>query len=52
MKEELGVDAELIAGTGGVFDVIVDEEVIYSRKKSGGKFPEDGQIVTALKEML
>lgn len=43
LKERLGLDATLIPGHGGIFEVSVDGAVIFS-KKSAGRFPEPGEI--------
>ncbi len=48
--EEFGVDVELIKGSGGVFDVVVDGELIYSKHVSGNQFPSEVSIVKLLKE--
>lgn len=48
LKSALGVDAELIAGSNGIFNVIVDGKKIFSRHESG-RFPDDGEIVSLLK---
>ena len=37
------VNCELIPGSGGVFDVVLDGHLIYS-KKERGKFPTYGEI--------
>jgi selenoprotein W-related protein len=34
---------ELVAGSGGIFDVVVDGELVYSKAKTG-RFPEDGEL--------
>jgi selenoprotein W-related protein len=38
------VDVELIGGSGGVFEVMVDGRLIFS-KKTLGRFPNDGEIL-------
>lgn len=43
MKDKFGVDSELIASGGGVFEIVVDGNKIFS-KKSLGRFPEDGEV--------
>lgn len=48
IRQEFGVDAELIRGGGGIFDVIVDGEKIFS-KHDEGRFPEEREIVDALR---
>jgi selenoprotein W-related protein len=42
-------DVELIASGGGVFEVEVDGDLIYSKKQTG-EFPEEDDIVAALGE--
>lgn len=44
----LGVAARLIEGGGGVFDVVADGDLIFS-KHSEGRFPEEDEIVEALR---
>jgi predicted Rdx family selenoprotein len=44
LKEAFGVEAELIAGGGGIFDVEVDGELIYSKFQENDQFPETGEV--------
>ncbi len=44
MKEAFGVDPELVPGGGGIFDVEVDGELVYSKFETG-RFPEPGEVV-------
>jgi len=44
LKEELGIESELVASHGGVFEVSVDGKTIFS-KKAQGRFPDDGEVV-------
>jgi len=48
LKEAFDVDAELIEGGGGVFDVVVDGQLVFS-KKSMDRFPEPGEVVAKLR---
>jgi selT/selW/selH-like putative selenoprotein len=48
IKAETGIEAELIRGGGGVFDVTVDGERIFS-KQSRGRFPEAHEILDRLR---
>ena len=43
MKKRFGVDAELIRGKEGVFDVRVDGKVIFSKHELG-RFPEPDEV--------
>jgi len=44
LKQALGVESELIASSGGVFEITVDGKKVYS-KKALGRFPEDGEVL-------
>jgi selenoprotein W-related protein len=43
LKQRLGVDATLTPGSGGIFEVRVDDKVVFS-KKLAGRFPEEGEV--------
>jgi selenoprotein W-related protein len=43
----LGVEPELIKGRGGVFEVSVESQLIFSKKQLG-RFPEPGEIQAKL----
>jgi selenoprotein W-related protein len=42
------VDPELIKGAGGIFDVRLEGELIYSKHETG-RFPQDAEVLQALK---
>lgn len=42
---------ELIPGSGGVFDVVVDDELVFS-KKAVGRHAEPGEVVGLLAPRL
>jgi selenoprotein W-related protein len=44
LRGALQVETELVAGGGGIFDVIVDGEKVYSKFETG-RFPEKGEVV-------
>lgn len=44
-----GADVSLIEGSGGVFDVRLDGELVYS-KDSTGRFPGMGEINGIIRE--
>jgi selenoprotein W-related protein len=46
LKEELGVEAELTPGSGGIFEVAVDGAVVAKRGFLG--FPSEQEIVDAV----
>lgn len=37
----------LVPGSGGVFDVTVDGDLVYSKQKTG-RFPEPGEVESRL----
>ena len=43
IKKKYGVDAELIKGVKGIFDVYVDDKLVFSRHQEG-RFPEPQDI--------
>ena len=47
LKERFDVDTELIEGGNGIFDVVVDGRLVFSKKETG-RFPENQEIVTLL----
>jgi selenoprotein W-related protein len=48
IERELGAGVELIEGRGGVFDVVADGTLLFSKKKEG-RFPEPDEILRALR---
>lgn len=42
---------EVVPGTGGIFDVHVDGELVFT-KKMLGRYPEPGDVVPLLRERL
>jgi selenoprotein W-related protein len=44
LKRTLKADTELVAGHGGVFEITVDGNLLFS-KKSQGRFPEEGEVL-------
>lgn len=43
LKDELAVEARLIEGSRGIFDVTVDGKLVYSKARTH-KFPERGEV--------
>jgi selenoprotein W-related protein len=50
LKQEFGVEAELIRGTNGVFDIVVDDRLIFSKHQSG-RFPNDGEVEAHIRQL-
>jgi predicted Rdx family selenoprotein len=47
LKQDLGVDTELVVGSSGEFTVWVDGNKVA--EKTRGVFPEPGAVVTAVR---
>ena len=43
------MDADLIPGGGGIFDVTVDGALIYSKHQTG-EFPDEGKLIGELSD--
>ena len=43
------LDVELVRGSGGVYEITVDGETVFSKKKKG-RFPESGEIVALMRQ--
>ena len=48
LQAAFGADVELVAGSGGVFEVVLEGKNIFS-KKALNRFPEDGEVATLIK---
>ena len=46
-KNGAGAQVTLIKGSGGVFEITVDDELMFS-KKALGRFPSESEIETML----
>lgn len=44
IQDEFGVESELIEGSGGVFDVHLDGNPVWS-KHDIGRFPENNEVL-------
>ena len=49
IKEEFGIEVELIKGSNGVFDVVADDNLIFS-KHEVGRFPDEEEVINLLKK--
>ena len=52
IKEAFQVDAELIRGGGGIYDIKVDGQLVYSRHANDNQFPESDESVVESIESL
>ncbi|NQV25663.1 MAG: SelT/SelW/SelH family protein [Rhodopirellula sp.] len=48
IKNATGIEAELVKGGGGVFDVVVNGNLIYSKHQTD-RFPTHDEILSQLK---
>lgn len=44
------MQAELIKGSGGIFDVTADGALVYSKHRTG-RFPENAEVLQALRTL-
>ena len=49
IEKQFGIKAELIKGTGGVFEVTLNNSLIFSKKELG-RFPDDNEISDIIDE--
>ena len=49
LRKAFSVEAKLVPGRNGIFDVIVDGELAFSKFKVG-RFPEPGEVAGKLKQ--
>jgi Rdx family len=47
IREQAGVDAEVVEGARSQFDVVLNGAVLFS-KQAEGRFPEEGEILKLL----
>ena len=47
IKKKYGHDVEMIKSGGGVFEVVADGELVFSKKKLG-RFPEHSEVFAEL----
>ena len=48
IKDKFGLETNLIADHNGIFEVSVNDRIIYNNKEYGGKFPDHGEIINAI----
>ena len=50
IKDEIGIDAQLIPGSGGIYDIVVDSNTIYSKSKTK-RFPDNDDIIKLINKI-
>ena len=48
LRNAYSIQAKLVPGSNGIFNVIVDDELVFSKGETG-RFPDPGEIVQKLK---
>ena len=49
MKKRRGVESRLVKGRGGVFEVVLDGRLLFSKTQQG-RFPDHAEIVNQIPE--
>jgi len=49
LQSALDVQSDLVASHGGVFEVLVDDDLLFSKRKLG-RFPEDGEVLKRIRQ--
>jgi selT/selW/selH-like putative selenoprotein len=49
LRTALGVEAKLLPGADGIFDVLADDKLMFSKFQTG-RFPHPGEMVEKLKQ--
>jgi selT/selW/selH-like putative selenoprotein len=50
LKKKFGVEAKLIASSGGIFEVTLDGKVVFD-KFFAGRFPDDQEVVEKIEKL-
>jgi selT/selW/selH-like putative selenoprotein len=51
VKAEFGIEAKVIAGGGGVFDVHLDDSLVWSKFETG-RFPEHREVLDRIAQVV
>ncbi|MDH5477851.1 MAG: Rdx family protein [Nitrospinota bacterium] len=50
IRKELGLEVECLKGSRGIYEVRLDDKLIFSKSEAGDRFPNKGEVVQSLKE--
>ena len=50
IKKEFSIEAKLKKGPVGIFDVYIDEWVVYSNRRECGRLPKNDEIISKIKD--
>jgi selenoprotein W-related protein len=51
IKKKFGLQAKLVKGQDGIFDVEADGKMLFSKHEKG-RFPETDEVLTPLSQLL
>ncbi|MBC80578.1 MAG: hypothetical protein CMQ33_07065 [Gammaproteobacteria bacterium] len=51
LKSNFDIEAQLIEGDGGIFDVKLGGNLVYSKHETGS-FPDEDELITSLREKI
>ena len=49
VKEQFKTNIDLVASSGGVFEITVDDKLVFSKKKEG-RFPTDNELIELVRK--
>ena len=49
VKDRFKTDVDLVASSGGVFAITVDDKLVFSKKKEG-RFPTDNELIELVRK--
>jgi selT/selW/selH-like putative selenoprotein len=49
LRSAFGADSELVEGTQGIFDVYVDDRLVFSKHREQ-RFPNPGEVVRLVRQ--
>ena len=52
IEDNFGTTATLKEGHGGIFEITVNSDLIYSNQKEGGQFPEKAAILQEISKYI
>ncbi len=50
LRDKLGLEVRLTAGSGGEFEIVVNGELIYS-KRATGQFPDEAPLLETIRQL-
>ena len=50
LKAEFSADVELIPGSRGIFDVKLEDKLLFSKHAEDNRFPADGEVARLIRE--